>query len=353
MIAAEQAFLGPRLSTLDGVLICDETAAAKQGSHSVGVACQYSGTLGKVSSCQVGVYLAYASSRGQTLIDGELYLPQVWIDDATRRRETGVPVTTALATKGDLALRLLERAWASGHWQGRWVTGDAVYGSDPGLRAGVDATGRWYVFDVRSTERVFTVQPVPAVPAWSGRGRKPQKPRRAAASAPPQTVAAVAGTVPARAWQTLTVAEGAQGPRRYQFWRKRVWEGRANLPGRECWLLLRRKLEGSDLKYALSNAPRATSLLRRGQVEAQRRPIETEFEIGKSAVGLVEYEVRSWAGRYHHLAMALLAGAFLVQMQRDWGGKDAANYAATGEPGGAGTAAAAALDGGRVTGLAA
>ncbi|MDQ2807131.1 MAG: transposase, partial [Chloroflexota bacterium] len=171
VIAAEQAFLGPRLSTLDGVLICDETAAAKQGTHAVGVARQYSGTLGKVSSCQVGVYRAYASPRGQALIDGELYLPQAWIDDAARRRETGVPVLTTLATKGDLALWLLERAWASGHWQGRWVTGDAVYGSDSGLRDGVDAAGRWYVFDVRSSERVLLVHPVTAVPAWSGRGR--------------------------------------------------------------------------------------------------------------------------------------------------------------------------------------
>lgn len=152
------------------------------------------------------------------------------------------------------------------------------------------------MFDVRSSERVLLVHPVTVVPAWSGRGRKPQQPRRAAAPAPPPTVAAVAGTVPAGAWQTRTVAEGAQGPRRYQFWRQRVWECRADLPGRECWLLLRRKLDGSDLKYALPNAPRATSLLRLGQVGAQRWPIETEFEIGKSEVGLVEYEVRSWVG---------------------------------------------------------
>lgn len=114
VIAAEQACLGPRLSTRDGVLICDETAVAQQGSPSVGVARQYSGTLGKVSSCQVGVSLAYASPRGQALIDGELYLPPVWIDDAARRRETGVPVLTTPATKGDLALRLLERPGRAG-----------------------------------------------------------------------------------------------------------------------------------------------------------------------------------------------------------------------------------------------
>ena len=353
VLAAVQAFLGPRLRTLDGVFILDETGAPKQGTHSVGVARQYSGTLGKIANCQIGVYLAYTSERGQALIDGELYLPAEWIADEARRTETGVPASTELATKGDLALALLQRALASGHWTGRWVTGDAVYGSDSGLRDGVAAADCWYVFDVRSTERVFTVHPVTAVPAWSGRGRKPHKLRRAAASAPPQTVAEVAASVPARAWQTLTVAEGAQGPRRYQFWRKRVWECRADLPGRECWLLVRRKLDGSDVKYGLSNAPRTTSLLRLGQVGASRWPIETEFEVGKSEVGLVEYEVRGWEGWHHHMAMVLVAGAFLVQMQQDWGGKDAPNHATAGESGGARTVAAAALDGGRVSGLAA
>lgn len=127
--------------------------------------------------------------------------------------------------------------------------------------------------------------------------------------------------MPDQDWQSLTVAEGAQGERRYQFFRQRVWECRDDLPGRECWLLLRRKLDGSDLKYCLSNAPVATPLLKMGQVGASRWHIETEFELEKSEAGLVEYEVRSFPGWYHHMTMALLAGAFLLQMQQEWGGK--------------------------------
>jgi len=344
VLAALSAFLGSRLSSPDGVFIFDETAAAKQGTHSVGVARQYSGTLGKVGNCQVGVYLAYAAERGHALLDGDLYLPQEWLIDARRCRTAGVPPDVAFHTKGDLALALLRRAQQGGHLQGHWVTGDAVYGSDSGLRDGVEQAGCYYVFEVRSTERVFTSRPAPAAPAGAGRGRKPQRVRRVPGSAAPQPVAGVASRVPVGAWRTLTVADGAQGPRRYQFYRCRVWECRADLPGRECWLLLRRKLDGTDLKYCLSNAPVTTPLLKLGQVGATRWNIETEFELTKGEAGLVEYEVRSWTGWYHHMTMALLAGAFLLQMQQEWGEKDAPDHAPASEPGGAGVIAPAAVD---------
>ena len=353
VLAALQRFLGPRLSSPEGVFIFDETAAAKQGTHSVGVARQYSGTLGKVGNCQVGVFLAYASPRGHALLDGDLYLPQQWIDDPERRKAAAVPAATTMQTKGDLAGALLERARQTGQWPGRWVTGDAVYGSDPALRDVLDHAKLDYVLEVRNHARVFTSRPDTVVPAWRGRGRKPTHPRRVANSVEAQTVVEVTAAVPARQWRTLTVAEGAQGPRRYQFYRRRVWECRDDLPGRECWLLVRRKLDGSDLKYCLSNAPESTTLLRLGQVGATRWNIETEFELTKSEAGLVEYEVRSWDGWYHHMTMALLAGAFLLQLQQEWGEKDAANHAATSKPGRAGVTAAPRMDEGGVNRLAA
>jgi SRSO17 transposase len=340
VIEALHRFLGPRLSSpdgADGVFILDESGAAKQGKHSVGVARQYSGTLGKVGNCQVGVYLAYASSLGHALLDGELYLPKEWTNDPKRCAEATVPKGVEFQTKGDLAFVLLQRAKLWGHLQGQWVTGDCVYGSDLGLRDSLDAGGWYYVLEVRQTERVFAggigvTRPSTAVPAWSGQGRKPYRQQLVPGSAPPQTVAEIAKAVPDEEWQTLTVAEGAQGERRYQFFRLRVWECRDDLPGRECWLLVRRKLDGTDLKYCLSNAPLTTPLLKMGQVGASRWHIETEFELEKSEAGLVEYEVRSWVGWYHHMTMALLAGAFLLQMQQEWGEKDAPHHTTTGEP---------------------
>ncbi|MDQ2807490.1 MAG: hypothetical protein M3Z04_11355 [Chloroflexota bacterium] len=125
------------------------------------------------------------------------------------------------------------------------------------------------------------------------------------------------------------------------------------MPGRACRLLLRRKLDGSDVKYCLSNAPVPATLLQLGQVEAARWNIETEIELTKSEAGLVEYEIRSWAGWYHPMTMGLLAGAFLLQVQQDWGGKDAPHHAAAGEPGGTRVAAAAEVDKGGVNQLAA
>jgi SRSO17 transposase len=280
------------------------------------------------------------------LLDGELYLPKEWTDDPKRCAAAGVPKSIKLQTKGDLALTLLVRAQEAGHLQGQWVTGDCVYGSDSGLRDGL-SQGDWhYVLEVRQNERVFTGTPGPtgpsrpntAVPPWSGNGRKPHRARLVSGSAPPQTVAEIAEiakAVPQEAWQTLTVADGAQGERRYQFFRQRVWECRDDLPGRECWLLLRCNLDGSNPKYCLSNAPITTPLLKMGQVGASRWHIETEFELEKSEAGLAEYEVRSWTGWYHHMSMALLAGAFLLQMQQDWGEKDAPNHTTTGKPGSA------------------
>ncbi len=347
VIEALHRFIGPRLSSAsssEGVFILDESGAAKQGRHSVGVARQYSGTLGKVGNCRIGVYLAYASSLGHALLDGELYLPKEWIDDAVRCEAAGVPNSVQsrpFHTKGDLALVLLRRAKEWDHLQGEWVTGDCVYGGDTGLRDSLDQEGWHYVLEVRQTERVFTgpTRPDTAVPAWSGQGRKPHRERLVEGSSPPQTVVEIAQAVPHHEWETLTVAEGAQGERRYQFFRQRVWECREDLPGRECWLLMRRNLDGSSLKYCLSNAPPSTPMLKMGQVGASRWHIETEFELEKSEAGLVEYEVRSWTGWYHHMTMALLAGAFLLQMQQDWGGKDAPHHAAPGEPGSEGATA--------------
>ena len=155
---------------------------------------------------------------------------------------------------------------------------------------------------------------------------------------------AVAASLASAEWHTLTVAEGAQGPRSHQFAAWRVWESRDGLPGRAGWLVLRRDLDGSETKYYLSNAPADTPLLRLAQVGAMRWPVETEFQTEKGETGLDEYEVRTWLGWHHHITMALLAGAFLLSLQRDWGGKAAPDHPTATHAGLAGTATAAPVD---------
>src|SRR5207248_5335859 len=139
-------------------------------------------------------------------------------------------------------------------------------------------------------------------------------PRLAPDAPSAQTVQAVAASLPPTAWQDVTVAEGAQGPRPYQFVALRVWESRDGLPGRACWLLLRRNLYGSEPRSYLSNPPADMPLLTLAQVAAARWVIETEFETAKGETGLDEYEVRSWQGWHHHITLALLAGAFLLTL---------------------------------------
>jgi SRSO17 transposase len=318
-----QAYLGARLNTPEGIFVLDESGFPKQGRQSVGVARQYCGALGKVGNCQLGVFLAYVSARGHALVDKRLYLPPPWTDDPARCRAAGVPAEVGYQSTADLGLAMLRQARATGHLHGHWVAGDDAYGKVPTLRDALDAAGWTYVLDVPQTTPVFTEPTEVVVPPWSGRGRKPTAPRLAPDAAPPRSVQAVADDVPPPAWHEVTVAEGAQGPRTYQFVAQRVWESRDGLPGRACWVLLRRNLDGSEPRYYLSNAPEDTPLLTLAQVAAARWVIETTFETAKGETGLDEYEGRSWAGWHHHITLALLAGAFLLTMQQDWGGKDA------------------------------
>jgi SRSO17 transposase len=352
VISALQAYLAPRLASPAGVFVLDETGFPKQGRHSVGVARQYAGTLGKVGNCQLGVFLAYVSPRGRALIDHRLYLPHAWTDDPDRCRAAGVPATVTYQSKADLGLAMLRQAQVTGQLPGGWVTADADYGKTPSLRDALGADGWCYVLEVPSITPIFERRAATEVPSWSGRGRRPTQPRLVTAEPGSVTVAALAASVAVDDWQVLTVAEGSQGPRVYQCVARRVWEARAGLPGDERWLLVRRHLDGSDAAYFLSNAPTDTPLLTLAQVATARWPIETEFQTEKGETGLDEYEVRGWRGWQHHVTLSLLAGAFLLTIQQAWGEKDAAGDPATGQPGAARTPATAALDRAHVTDLA-
>jgi len=339
-----QAYVGRGLSSADGIFIIDGSDFPKQGKKSVGVARQYCGRLGKVANCQAGVFLTYASEPGHALVDARLYLPREWTENPERCRTAGVPETVSYQSKAELALASLRQARQAGHLAGRWVTADEEYGQVPTFRDSLDAEGWRYVLEVPCTTPVFSRCVKTEVPAWSGKGRKPSRPRLVDGEPSSRTVEEVAQDIAPTDWRALTVAEGAQGPRRYQFAAQRVWESREGLPGRECWLVLRCNLDGSEPKYYLSNAPIDTLLSQLAHVGSMRWCIETDLQTTKGEAGLDEYEVRSWQGWHHHMVLGMLAAAFLLTLRLEWGEKDAPDHAATDQPRPASAAPSASLD---------
>lgn len=342
-----QADVADLLGHPDGVFVVDESGFAKQGTKSAGVQRQYSGTLGKVGNCQVGVFLGYASDLGHALVDGRLYLPERWTDDRARCRAAGIPDEVEFRTKPALALAMLRAARERHELSARWVVGDEVYGGNPAFRDAPEADGYWYVLEVPGPTLVRPVQaeappPEPLGGGWSLR----------ADLGPAETVAELAAALPADRWRLLKVAEGAQGPRSYRFARQRVREVRGGTLGAERELLLRRNPDGTELRVYLANTPPGIPTLTLGRVAAARWTIETGFEQAKGEVGLDEYEVRSWAGWHHHVTLALLANLFLLQVRRDWGGEAAPADDPAGRPGAAGAPAPPGLGSGRPGGLA-
>jgi SRSO17 transposase len=283
------------IGSSDGVLVVDETGFLKKGTHSAGVARQYSGTAGRIENCQIGVFLAYASSKGHALIDRALYLPEHWCADAERRTEAAIPEDEVFATKPALAKQMIIRALDAGV-PCAWVLGDEVYGSDHKLRAALEQREQAYVLTVRSNEKL-----------WSVLGKKTGW----------YTAAELTEARPASAWRCHSAGAGTKGERFYDWTRLRL----ARRPGPpranwQHWLLVRRNCEDpDDVAYYVVFGPANTSLATLARVAGMRWPVEECFEVAKQEVGLDEYEVRSWHGWYRHITLAMLALAFLVAMR--------------------------------------
>jgi SRSO17 transposase len=289
---ALRTYVVEHLGDAAAVLVIDETGFLKKGTHSVGVARQYSGTAGRIENCQIGVFLAYAASAGRAFLDRALYLPKEWSQDGARREEAGVPTDIAFRTKPHLARVMLERALDAGV-PAAWVTADEVYGGDRRLRLWLEERGVAHVLAVKRTE-----------PLWAATAHGP---RQVAA-------AALAAATPAPAWQRLSAGDGAKGPRLFDWVRVAIRPLAA--PDWEYWLLARRSLaDPTDLAYFVCFAPADTPLAQLVRVAGTRWTIEDGFAAAKGDVGLDHYEVRRWTGWHRHVTLCLLAQAFLVITQ--------------------------------------
>jgi SRSO17 transposase len=318
LLARHQALVVETLGEEDGVVLVDESGIVKQGEHSVGVAWQWCGSVGKVANAQVGVYLAYASRKGHSLLSARLFLPEEWFAEAHQslRRLCGVPEQLSYQTKPEIGLELLENALQSGDLPFQWVAADALYGDSPVFRDGIAALNKWYFVEVRCTTRIWQERPEVAVPSWKGRGRLPTRLRLRNPEQKALQVDDLAQQLPPAAWVRAKIKEGAKGPLVCDFAFLRVIEVRDGLPGQELWLVIRRNLDDpTEIKYYFSNAPVDIDPAELVRISGMRWPVETIFRAGKVEVGFDHYELRSWLGWHHHMMFAFLAHHFLVRMR--------------------------------------
>ena len=280
------------LADADAVGVIDETGFLKKGRLSAGVARQYSGTAGKIENCQIGVFLAYASALGHTLIDRELYLPKEWTDDRQRCQMAGIPEQREFATKPALAREMLQRAREAG-LQLAYVTGDSVYGDDHQLRSWLEERKQAYVLARSSDEYV-----------WIGVQQR--------------TIASVLAELAEQDWVQLSAGAGSKGERVYE-WQQVSLHPPADRGWRH-WLLFRRSLsDPSDVAAYTVFAPAHSTLKAHVQVAGKRWTVEESIQAGKGEVGLDHYEVRSFTGWYRHITLSMWASAFLTVIRAEEG----------------------------------
>jgi SRSO17 transposase len=313
-----QGWVGRELGT-DGYLIIDDTGFPKQGEHSVGVARQYTGTLGKIANCQVAVTLQLATGRDVVGIDAKLYLPEDWCNDRERCRKAGVPDTIGYEPKWQLALTMIRRAKSNG-LQGV-VLADSLFGTITEFRQQLDADGWNYCVGIDSTLKVISADAdLGPVPKYSGRGKPPTRPLKVRAGATSPNVKQWA-VQHAKDFRQVTWREGSKGQMigRFAAWRVRPAHklSAGKEPLEACWLLIEWSADAEHpAKFFFSNLPADTSLKRLVATAKSRWWIEHSYRELKDELGLDHFEGRSWRGWQHHVVLVLAAYAFLQQLRR-------------------------------------
>jgi SRSO17 transposase len=286
------------LADPDAVLVIDETGFLKQGKASCGVGRQYTGSAGKITNCQIGVFAAYASRHGHAFIDRALYLPKAWTGDPARLATAHVPQEVGFATKPRQAGRMVERAIAA-EVPFAWVAGDSVYGVGE-IEMALRRAGKGYVLGVNATQPFNS---------WVG------KPVVAG------TAEQIAQGLEPAAWQSLSAGEGTKGPRLSDW----AYLELADLGADEyrdgaigTWtrgLLIRRNLADGECAYFATWCPAGTTIGALVAVEGQRWAIEDAFETAKNELGLDHNETRSWHGWHRHVSLVMLAFAMLATIR--------------------------------------
>jgi SRSO17 transposase len=293
-----RAYALETLADRDAVLAIDETGFLKQGKASCGVARQYTGSAGKITNCQIGVFAAYVSRHGHAFIDRALYLPKAWTDDPARLAAAHVPPKMGFATKPRLALAMIERAVAA-KVPFMWVAADSVYGVGE-IEMALRRAGKGYVLGVNGTHPFNSWGDRPAVAG---------------------TAKEIAQALPASAWARLSAGEGTKGPRLHDW----AYLELADLEAAEyddglsgLWtrgLLIRRSIADGELAFFSTWCPAGTGIEILVKVEGHRWAIEDGFETAKNELGLDHNETRSWHGWHRHVSLVMLTFAMLAAIR--------------------------------------
>jgi SRSO17 transposase len=301
----------------DGSIIIDDTGIPKQGKSSVGVARQYSGTLGKVGNCQVIVSLQYADERDTWPVNARLYLPHEWADDSERRRKVHVPDEVAFKTKADIALGMLDEADETGvPYQS--VVFDAGYGGCQPFLEKLESRGKHYIggipndFRVRLPEEVEAAAMNPPPPTKPrGTPRKKPYPNQLA---PRRKASDITASLPEDAWHTITWRQGSYGPLSKQFVFTRAHRASQKGTGPLGWLIHERPVPGQDgdSKWYFSNLGEDVAPERLVELAHRRHEIERFYQDAKNELGFDHYEGRLWQGLHRHLILVMWAFSWLA-----------------------------------------
>lgn len=332
MLHKYRSLVNNDLGDPNGVMIFDESGFRKKGDESAGVARQYCGNLGKVENSQVGVFAAYASPHGYSLLDRKLFIPEAWFDEshAEKRRKCGFPKRLSFKTKPQLAAEMLEQIDEEGLLPYKYVAADSLYGQSPDFIEAVEkCSGAIYFVSVGCDTLCWLKEPVARIKYYKYGGETRSRKVLDETARKPIRIDEFAEGLNDFFWYRRKVSEGTKGPIEYEFTKKRVTLAREGLPWKHVWLIVKRSIgDNPEYSYSISNAPISTRLKTFVWLSGVRWAIEQCFEEVKSELGADQYEVRKYAGWSHHMLVAMMAHFFLWHLKIRLGKKSARYYAA-------------------------
>ncbi len=330
IITKYRKMLADDMGEENGILIFDESGFQKKGKDSAGVAKQYCSNLGKVENCQVGVFSAYASSQGYSLVDKRLFVPEKWFGDEheERRKKCNFPTNLNFKTKPQLAAEMLDDIIGHDILRVKYITADSIYGNSPDFIAAVEKyPDKTYFVNAPSDMKCWLRAPLTEEKSYKYVGETRYKRVLRKGEKKPVAVTELAKSINSYFWYRRKVSEGTKGPIEYEFTKRRVTLSHGDLPTKEVWLIIKRTL-GNDPEYSfyISNAPLSSRLALFVWLSGVRWPIEQCFEEEKNELGMDQYEVRKYTGWNHHMLICMLSHFFLWHLKIKLGKKSTCCY---------------------------